>query len=485
MGSQDAERHGRQAYAEADIMGQFSVLNSFSVLAYGFELPSHADRDAVAVAVQTSLAKLVEKIPFLGYQVATDGSGTRTAEPWPQDVAREGVRIRICDDLIPSMAELLADKAPVSKLDGKVLCPWPALPLPHGIQGPVPIVHLQVNFIRGGVILNLSAHHTMMDGTADFQFLKLLATVLNGRELDAADVEQANRRRDGVVPLLAEGEPAEDCSYLVPPPGWKMTMPTSWPKWAYFMMPEAALARLADTVRAADDKQDGLSKDGLSKDGLSKDGLSKDGLSKDDILSAFYWQRLCAIRIAQGAPPSTSSKLTRAINARAGLGIPAGYLGAHVSVALVRLPMGRVTGLTVAQLARALRQELRRAAAPRTLRSVVTAIARTPPAARGALLYTGTHDVHADVGCTNVSRAAVPKGAWGPLGPCRWYRRPDAAPIPGSFRLQEAEGGVHPIAVCLFEGELKALEQDEAWGKYATCIVSLVDGAVSCSQTRR
>ncbi|KAF3765280.1 hypothetical protein M406DRAFT_257103 [Cryphonectria parasitica EP155] len=441
-------------------MGQFPVLNAFSVLAYGFELPLDVDRDAVASALRASFDKLVEQIPFLGYQVDTrESDGVRKATPWPQDVAREGVRIRICDDGLPSMQQLLVDKVPVSKLDGKLLCPWPAFPFPHGIKGPVPIVHLQASFIRGGLILNLSAHHTFMDGTADFQFLKLLAIVLNGGKIPAADLEQANRPRDRVVSLIPHGEPVKDYSCLYPPPGWKFTMPTSWPKWCYFLMPEDSLSNLAETVRA----DAGL----LSSSDPSD---PKQRLSKDDVLSAFLWKRLCGLRIARGMPAETMSKLSRAINARNPLGIPSSYLGAHVAPCIVRLPMGRVDEMSVAQVARFLREELVEATTAWAIRSLATTVAREPPAGRARLLYTGTHNAATDIGCTNVSRALVPKGPWGSLGPCRWYRRPDAAPIPGSLRLQEAEDGVHPIAFCLPEEDLAALKEDEQWNRYATYI---------------
>lgn len=458
MGSTGTESKYRDAmYAEADVMGQFPVLNSFSVLAYGFELAQDADRDHIASDLKAAFHKLIEKIPFLGYQVKTNESGRREAVPWPQDVAREGVRVNICDDSMPSMSELLQIKAPVSKLDGKLLCPWPALPFPHGIQGAVPIVHLQANFLRGGLILNLSAHHTMMDGTADFHFLKLLATVLNGAEISAADLEPANGPRDRVVQLIPNGEPIKDYSHLFPPPGWKFIMPTSWPKWCYFTLPEFAFESLAATVRA--DEQPPPPSDDL-----------KQRLSKDDILCAFLWKRLCELRLARGMPADTETKISRAINARVPLGIPSSYLGAHVSSAIVRQPIGRIAEMSISQVARVLRNELLQAATPWAMRSFATTIARESPARRASMLYTGTHNAYTDIGCTNVSRAVVPKGSWGPLGPCRFYRRPNASPIPGSMRLQEPEEGVHPVAICLLEVDLDALKSDDQWSQLMTCI---------------
>lgn len=83
------------------------------------------------------------------------------------------------------------------------LCPWPTLPMSHGLIGPAPVVTLQVNFIHGGLILTLAAHHTIMDGTADFQFLKMFVELLNGHELESIDLEHASRDRSQLIPLFS------------------------------------------------------------------------------------------------------------------------------------------------------------------------------------------------------------------------------------------------------------------------------------------
>jgi hypothetical protein len=435
-------------------MGQFPVLNSYSMLAYGFELPLDVDREAVTSSLQASFEKLVEQIPWLGWQVGTSESGMRTVLPWPRDIPKERLRVKICDDSIVPMDQLLAEKVPISRLDGKELCPWPALPQPHGITGPAPVIAFQASFVRGGLILNLIAHHTVMDGTADFQALQLFVTLLKGGEISTADLEQANRDRNRVVPLIPHGETVKDHSHLRPPPGWKFAMPTSWPTWCYFLMPVDSLAEIVKTVRGAD-----------------TDSSIGERISSDDILSAFYWKRMCAVRLSRGIPKDTESKISRAINARTPLGIPSSYMGAQIYPAITRLPMDRVTELPVHQLARILRRQLLEAATPWAVRSFATFIARESPEDRAKLLYTGTHNANTDVGATNVSRLVTPKGPWGPLlGPCRFYRRPNTGPIPGAFRLQEPEDGAYPIAVCLPEEDLKALKEDEEWIRYTTYI---------------
>ena len=435
------------------MLAQFHVLNGYSMLAFGFELPEDVDRDAIVSSLQTALDQLIEQIPWLGDQVTTNDSGLRTLSAWPEDVPKARVIVKDCDDTITPMAELLAQNGPISKLPGKVLSPWNALPLPHGIAGPVPVIAFQANFVRGGLILNLIQHHTFMDGVAAFQLLKLYALLLNGQELPAEDLEQANRDRTKVIPLIPDGEPVKEFPELVPPPGWQFVMPTVWPKWCVFQMPVASLAEIVKAAREVDDEAETGSR-----------------ISSDDILSAFYWQRLCRIRVANGMSPDLSSKLTRAVNARAPLGIPPSYLAAQVCPLNTRLPLSSVIEFSIPKLARILRANLVDAATEWSVRSFATFMSKSTLAERASLLYTGTHNCDTDIGCSNISRLEKPKGAWGPLGECRFYRLTEEAPIPGSFRLAEPENGIHPVTVCLPEQDLNGLMEDEEWKKYATYV---------------
>lgn len=429
-----------------DLMGQFPILDAYTHLCFGFELPLDVDRDAVVSSLQTSLDKLVDQIPWLGWQMGHT-SGVRTAVPWPQDVPRELLRVKYCDDAIPPMEELLAAGVPISKLDGKVLTPWPALPMPHGLTGPVPVITLQANFIQGGLILNLSSHHTMMDGTANFHVLKLLATVLNGDEIPLADLEQANRDRSGLIELIPRNESLKDHSHLRRPPGYQFVFPKTPPTWCYFKMPVTSLAKLAKTAQEPSRP-----------------------VTEDDVLHAFYWQRLCAVRLARGMPSDTVSKISRAIDGRMALGIPSSYMGAHVYTAITRLPLNQVTSLTLVQTAQVLRREFSQANTAWALRSFATFIAREPD--RSVLMYNGTHDGNTDVGATsslNTNQTLAP--SWGPLlGPCRFFRRSLTAPIPGAFTVQSTEGGAIPILVCLPKEDLDALKKDSLWRQYTRCI---------------
>ncbi|KAJ5715237.1 uncharacterized protein N7483_012418 [Penicillium malachiteum] len=385
------------SYAEADIMGQFPVLNAYTMLLYGFQLPLDVDNHSIVSMLQKTFDDLVARIPLFGCQVGTKESGLRTVLPWPENMRKERVHVNICDDSIASMEELLVAKNPARMLDGKELCPWPALPMPHGLTGPAPVVALQANFICGGLILTLAAHHTIMDGTADFQFLKMFFDLLSGRELESVDLEQANRDRSQLIPLIPEGEPVKDYPHLLSSSKPAFVMPASQPIWCYFLMPVESLNKL---VKRARDNQ------------LGKDVQ----ISSDDILSAFYWKRLCALRIARGMPPDTESKCSRAINTRIALGIPSSYIGAQISPCITRLSLAQVIELNITQLAQILRTDLMEAATPWAVRSFATFISRKSPEARAKLLYTGSHDSNTDIGFTNMSKLERPRGVLGTVG---------------------------------------------------------------------
>lgn len=447
-------------FAEADILGQFAILNAYTQWAFGFELPLDADRDAVILALRSAFDQLVEQIPWLGWQVGTTQSGQRTVLPWPKDVPREsGVRVNICDDLIPPMDQLLADKAPMTALDGALLCPWPAIPLPHGITGLLPVLALQANFIRGGLVLTLNTNHAIFDGQANIHFLHLLAIVLNGREIPAADLEQANRDRNMVVPLIPQSKPIKDFSYLRLPSDndYQFPRPRSHST-KYFMAPLDPLAKLVQTVRQDAEAQLGEGE--------------KIRISTDDVLCALYWKRLCAIRLARGnVNKDTESNIGRVVNGRAPLGIPQSFMGNLVTQANVRLPLARIAELTLSQLAMHLRRGLLEASTPWSLRSFATFIAREPLEARPRLTMSGLLDPNIDVMANNVSRLTRPTGPWGPLlGICRFCRRPDGPPLPGMFRVQEPEDGAYPLLLCVAEEDMEALKVDEEWNRYATCV---------------
>ncbi|KAI0377222.1 hypothetical protein F5Y04DRAFT_264910 [Hypomontagnella monticulosa] len=436
---------GDESELYRDIVSQFPLLNAYTQFLFGFKLPTDVDRDAVVSSLQEGFDRLKKQVPWLGWQVARE-SGVLKTVPWPQDVTEERVRVKYCDDDVAPMTKLLSAGVPINMLDGSILMPWPALPHPRGLEGPDPVVALQANFIRGGLLLNISTHHTIIDGTGIFQFINLLALAMSGKEISPAELEQANRDRSRVIPLIPRNEPVKDFSYLRRPPGFTWVLPKSPPVWCYFKMPVSALGRLAKSVRDQSPSKQVM-------------------ISENDIFSAFAWQRLCAVRVANGQPPERMSKLGRAIDGRNALCVPLTYMGHLVCHAIVRLPLGQVASLPVPQIALVLRRELNQANNPWAIRSYATFMAREPDCSN--LLYGGTHDAQADLMVTSTGQASPSPTSWSPLlGSSCFLRRPNAAPMPGCLVINEAEGSAIPITLCLPEEDLMGLRSDPLWKQY-------------------
>jgi trichothecene 3-O-acetyltransferase len=448
---------------EPDAMSQFPFLDGHTQISFGFRQTPGTSREAVVAALQDGLDKVTAKIPWLGWQVVrSSADGLLKRAPWPADGIVNGlVRVKHCDDLMPPMRELLRAGVPIGTLDGAILAPWPALPAPHGLTGPVPVFALTANFLRGdGLVIVLSCHHTVMDGPAIFQLTYLLATVMSGGEVSEADAEQANRDRAEVIPLIPLGEPMKDFSHLRQPPGYIPIMPSGSFAWCYFMLPGASVLALMKQAAS-------------SSTALAATSSQGSQFSENDLISAFCWQRITAVRLAAGSfKPETSTKFKRTVDARSSLGVPRSYMGQMVHHAAARLPMSQVATQPLVSLARVLRQQLKACTTPWAVRSCATFVAREPD--KSQLLYGGSHDPNTDLGSVSAtvsagdfreSKWAIP-AFWGPLLKYSFNRRLNMAPVPGLVVIQPAENGAIPLCLCLPPKQLDDLRKDLVWKHY-------------------
>ncbi|OBT39048.1 hypothetical protein VE00_10701 [Pseudogymnoascus sp. WSF 3629] len=445
-----------------DVVSQFPFLNGYSHIVFLFQPDADTSRETIIATVHAALAKLTAQVPWLAGQVLHNpgppgNSGHYMLAPWPLNAHKNDmVRVEDCEDRMPPIAQIVRAGAPISMLDAKILTPFPSLPLPHGLEPPLPVMLLQVNFLRGGVIINLSTHHMAVDGNGIVQIMRLLATVLQGQEIAAADREQANRDRRRVVPLIPRGEPVKDHSHLRAPPGHITVPPSSPPKWCYFKLPVSALPTLKKLASPPSQQQQ---------------------LSENDVICALCWQRITAIRLARGFSPDTMTKMTRIIDARAALGVPITYMGHLTYYAVAQLPMRLVASLPLSSIAQTLRRELNAANTTWAIRSYATFLAREPDKSR--LAYAGLRNLDTDLGTTAFTASqstshddgsAIPEDFGPVLGHLRYTRRPNCSPLVGGITICPVESGAIPIVMCLPGADLEGLEKDREWRRYARYI---------------
>jgi len=450
-----------------DVISQFPLLNGFAHLLFGFDLPSELSRDVVVQALTHAVDEVVLQVPWLSGRVqhipGQEGcSGTYVPAPWPNgNESGHIVIIKECDELIEPMTAIVRTNAPIAKLDGDILTPYPGLPRPHGIEGPVPIVRVQANFIRQGLILCVSTHHNIMDATGLLQFVRLVATVLNGEEIARSDIDQANRDRSRVIPLFPRGESMMDCSHFRRPHDFAMGTFISPPTWCLFHLPLTALSLLrklatseANTIRPS-----------------SGDGM----LSENDMICAFVWQRISAMRLARSSDRGAAQKMVkfgRAIDARMAMGVPSAYMGHMIFHASTWLHLGHVVSSPLSTIAQALRRDLNAVNNAWAVRSFVSFIARE--ADKSKLMYGGKFDPTVDLIATSttIGMGDAKEGGsslqhFGPLlGKLRFIRRPNTTPLAGSVTITPAERGNIPVVLCMPKEELDALQGDASWRRY-------------------
>ncbi|KAI9879280.1 MAG: hypothetical protein M1830_009010 [Pleopsidium flavum] len=439
-----------------DVLGQFPQLKTYNHGTFLFPLSDETSRESVVEALETATAKITSKIPWLADQVVNEGkgpgnSGTFKLAPWPSSAPLNTlVRVKDCSDVCPLYADIIKAQGPVSMLDGNVLCPLPGFPLSYDESkiGPAPVVAVQANFIKGGLLLTFSNQHNIMDATGLFMFIMLLATAMRGEEIPDRAIEQANRDRKTVVPLLSAGEVIRDHSHLRRPLSSETSQPPAAPRspasWAYFRF----LKKNIPKVKA------------LATDPEGYDS-SVPFISSNDALCAFYWKRLAAARLNNGQDPEAVSKFSRAIDARTAMGVPMEYMGQMVYFAATWLSLKELVNLPLSAVASRMRKDLNDVNNEFSVRSYATFLAGVPD--KSMLAYGGPFNRDTDIGSSSMSQAIVILN-FGVLGVPELTRRPKLAPVPGCLYFYPPEdAGDLPVLVCLNEQDLETMKADPEW----------------------
>lgn len=437
-----------------DVMGQFLQLYTYNHGLSLFKLDDGISHSTIADEIQTAAGKIIEAIPWLGHRVIREGtrsgfSGRYRAAEWPGDSPqRSFIRIKDCTELCPSYDELVAAQAPTKMLDGKVLCPVPGFPMPYSVEefGDPPVCLVQVNFIKGGALLNFSNQHNVMDGTGMFKIITLLASVLNGDPISAETIEQGNRNPATAVPLYGSGEQIRDHSWLK----WSGKLPPteSSPrpaKWCQLRFSRKA----AQTVKATASDRNGYDS-------------TVPFISSEDAIIALYWKCLARFRIKDGVDASRPSRMLRAIDSRGVLKVSHSFMGQLVYYSRTFLTLDELQTLPLSTIACSLRKNLTNDNTEFSVRSYATWLSKVPD--KSTLIYCGPADRTTDVSCSSMSNASL-LFEFGRLGQPKYIRRPQLPPVPGTlyFYPPDATGDLN-ILVCLNDEEMKELAADELWG---------------------
>lgn len=438
-------------------IGQLPILNTYNHGTLGFEIVDDRHEQNVIDAMKEATQIMVNSFPWLGGAVVNEGSnaagsGIYRSVPWPATAMSPNPlpRIKDCRDTLPSFDELVKSGAPVSKLTAAEISEYPGFPVSvkSSPEHPAPVIAIQANFVRGGLLLNFSAHHNVIDASGMMQVIHLFSKALKKEPYTTREIEQGNRDPASVVEIIAPGEPVKDHSHLQRPADFVMPKPPAaadLPKWAYFLLDGTTVSTIKE--RASD---------------ITEFDTDVKFISTNDALSALYWKCLAEVRMQNGRSPEAVSKFSRAIDCRRAVNVPHEYMGHMVYHAAARMTLKDVSESSLSAIASKLRQALNAANTEWSVRSYVSFIDQALD--KSQVLYGGLYNPDTDIGSSSVPNADF-FHSFGILGVPQFARRPNLAPIPGCLYFMPPEGRQVPVLVCLRDDDLAGLRENQEWSR--------------------
>ncbi|KAI2990818.1 hypothetical protein CBS147344_2170 [Aspergillus niger] len=436
-----------------DILGQLPMLQVYSHIMLPFAMPEGLSRDTIIADLEAAVRQIRAHVPWMAGKVVNvgkgpDNSGRYIVVPCPPPDPL--IVVRDVTHAFPPYKEIQRLKAPNSMLDSRLLAPTNAFPqrFEDSEEDPFRVIRLQASFVDGGVFLDFVTQHNMTDAGGLFGFARLVAMAMRGEQFSESLLEQVNRDRRNIIPLLTPDEPMLDHSHHIRPPITD-AQPVVRPdpaRWHFLRFTAAKLAELKD---------------------LASQTMTPDPevpyITTDDAVSAFCWKKYITVQHRRRNTPDARSRFSRAMDGRKVLGIPAEYMGDLVHNVTTWLTFRELVDLPLGEIARHMRRELNRANTAYHVRSFATFIAQEPD--KSTIAYGGRFNPDTDVGSSSVLRVDL-FPVFGKLGRPDFIRRPNFPGIPFPSLLyffpQNPQGDCDSLT-CLTDADMEALNQDSEW----------------------
>lgn len=229
---------------------------------------------------------------------------------------------------------------------------------------------IQVNFVRGrGLLLTLNGQHGAMDMAGFAQVMYLLSKACRDEAFTEEELSIGNMDRKNIIPLLDEDARGSEDGHNTP---WDDNLrqaqkdeaqPFDDCAWAYFSFSQEKLSDLKAQATA------------------TLPAGTSEFISTDDALSAFVWRSISRARLRHYVQLNRNASnlqttLSRNVDVRRHLGIPATYPGFATDTTVHRFPLEEVSSQSLGFLS----SELRSALVPQSLsqhaREIATRISR-------------------------------------------------------------------------------------------------------------
>ncbi|GKZ25018.1 hypothetical protein AbraIFM66951_001003 [Aspergillus brasiliensis] len=440
-----------------DVLGQLPMLQVYTHILLLFSIHEGISRDDIVSDLISAVAMIREKVPWMAGKVinidkSPGNSGKYVVVPCP--APDRLIEVKDVSRALPPYQEIQRLKAPNHLLDSGLLAPTTAFPqrFEDSEEDPSRVIRLQANFVDGGVLIDFVTQHNMTDGGGVFGFARLVAQAMRGEKFSDALLEQVNRDRRNIVPLLRPEEQMLDHShYLRPPIGNELPMMFQEPaQWHVIRIVAAKVVDLKTQATPPPEKSD----------------PDVPFITADDAISAFFWKKLTVVRHQRRSAPEARSRFSRAMDGRKVMGVSAEYMGDLVHNVATWLTFGELVELPLYAVAHHLRRELNHANTAYHVRSFATFVAQQRD--KSTITYAGAFNPDTDVGMSSLSRADVMRHEFGILGRPDFVRRPNFSGnlLPGLLYIfpMRLEGDLDML-ICLTDTDMGILRQDPEWNQ--------------------
>ena len=320
-------------------LGQSPHVALYTILTLGFAVKDESHQGAIISVLEKAAIEITISYPWLAGQIVNEksedegepSSGTfKIVNYRPHEQPSRFIHVKDCRSLCPSYADFIKARAPMSMLDGSIISPAYGYPYWYPSAVTQPVVILQANFIRGGLLLTSCGHHLAMDANGHEQFVWQFARLCRGEKLLKEHVLMGNADQQTIIPPLPLGQ--EPSSMEMCRCSSKLNdQPGPWPPvgsgatWRLFRFTAVKIATL---------------KIEASRDCSS---LSIPYVSSNDVVTAFIWTHFAILR-SKILPKESVTMLIRAVNGRKRLIPPLseGYMGNCVSGSFTRIPLSTI-----------------------------------------------------------------------------------------------------------------------------------------------
>lgn len=438
-----------------DVFGQ-KLVTIFTQISFCFPLTDTSSHNDILTILTQGLDRLAKNFPWVAGQVVCEGAtedstGIFKIKPL-EKTPRMFVKDLRDDPSMLSMEDLRGTGFPMNALDENVVAPRKTSSGRPG-ETIAEVFQLQVNLIRGGLILTFLGQHQAMDGVGLGHMIHQFSKACRNEEFTQEELRIGNHAPQNIVPLFGDSwKPGPELTYNIRSlsgTGGNQSVPAR-PNgtWSHFSLSSSSLKALKSVA-------------------MQTLPPGFEYVSTDDALSAFIWQSVLCARISR-FEPATKALFARAVDLRRYLSISPTHPGFVQSMTYHDPTFQQILESPLGEIAANLRAAVdpERSELVYNSRSLGTLISRTPN--KASISFIAGFDMSKDVMLSSWANQNSYELDFGlGLGVPEAVRRPSFDSFQGLvYLLPKSQDGEIGVAVCLSHDDMERLKADEHFTRY-------------------